>query len=615
MMQPDERNGLDGLNHEQRRQLLQQLLQKRAAESTRFPMSIQQRGLWYDYRRDPFSNAFNVFLPTRIRSELDVDALRQTVHSIVQRHDCLRTTFSDKDGALTQQVHDALPPEFHVVAATGQSDEALRALVREEIRRPIDLEQGPLFRFTLFRLDANDWISLALTHHIVVDFWSLVLLLSETREIYQGIASQHPVTLPPAANHYAAFVAEQQKNIDGPQGQRLRRYWRQQLADSSHVTELPTDFIRPERFSRRGDSVSLWLRPELVEQMAALANRCGATLQALVLAVLQTMIHRYTGQTKFHIGSPFTGRLHRKYEQTVGFFVNMLPLRADLSDEPTFVQLPQRVSRTMMDALDHEDLPLAEIVRESGVARDASRSPLFQVSCTFEESHRRQEQGRAGYLLPGQTQRTKFAGLEQESFSVPVETCHYDMEFVFERSEQGLQGMLCCCRDLFTHDTIATFAKHFEQLTEQLVQLATRPITDIPWQVQANDRSAPAKPAADNPFPGISTALANIASAAPTQIALSSVAGEVRYDKLDSAASKIAAALALRCIGPGVYVPVIGYRGPHVVAALLGVIRSGATVVPIDAAQPAVRLADLVEDTQAPLVIVAVDPSTTAPYT
>ncbi|MGI9471021.1 MAG: non-ribosomal peptide synthetase [Rubripirellula sp.] len=605
--------GLAELSAEQQRALLERLLQQRAKEDLCFPMSVQQQALWYDYRREPEAAAYNVFMPSRVRASIHLEALRKSIELLATRHACLRTTFDDQGGKLTQQVHDSLPPDFLVVDAEALDESEVRRRVIQECQRPFDLEKGPLLRLTLFRLREDDWILIAVSHHIVVDFWSLVLMLSDVAESYGAVSQGKTLALAVAPANYPQFVRQQQSILEGERGDELRRYWRHQVEDAASVIELPADYVRPERFTRRADVVTIQLSREITDQMAELAKRSGATFQASVLGALQTMIYRYTGQESFHIGSPFSGRLLREYEQTVGFFVNMLPLRADVSGDVTFTQLIQRAGKTLVDALQHEELPLAEIIREAGVPRDASRSPLFQVSCTFEKSHVREEQGRAGYLFPSNTQRKTIGGLEQESYSIPVQTCHYDIEFVFEKGESGLHGMLCYCRDLFARESMEAFGSLFEDLVTQLVTHPNRPLSEVSWKLDAEKNGAPKSEnrvstrAAQSPETETETwmlsQIKQVAERTPQQPAFKVGSETTTYGELDQQANAIAAALSARGIGRGDYVPVVGDRGPNVIPAMLGVMRCGAAMVPIDATQPAVSPADLLQDTDARIVL------------
>lgn len=605
-----DRETLASLPVEQQRQMLRKLLQERAGGGDRFPMSVQQQSLWHEYLQDPTSPSFNVFLPARIRSSIDVPRFRRAIEKLVARHAALRTTFGTDAGEPYQQTHAARPADFRVIDASGYNEAQLREAVIEESVHPFDLRNGPLLRLALFRKASEDWVVIATAHHIVVDFWSLVLLLGEMRHLYEDSKAGIQKELAPGADNYDAFVRQQAELLGSADGDRLRRYWRKQLRDASLVTEFPTDFFRPPRFTGRAATVPIDFPPQTVRRMSKAASDLGVTFPSLMLAIVSVLIHRYTGQESILIGTPFSGRLHRKFEETVGFFVNMLPLRAEVTGELCFADVVRRASQAFADALQNEALPLAEIVRQSAAPRDPSRSPLFQVSCTFEKSHRRQESGRAGYLFDGELQRTNFGGMVQESYPIPIQSCHQDLEFIFERSDDEVHAMLCYCRDLFDPSSMEQLSANLCQLADQLLRHPSRPLSDVPWIKsekhvgQEQSRAHEVETAKPDDDDSIFLSVQRIARTHPEQVALSGGGYRQTYRQLVDEAERIAAALGRRGIGPGCYVPVIGRRGPFVVPALLGVLAAGAAIVPIDASEPAIEFPDLVADTEATCLIV-----------
>ncbi len=592
---------LAAMSAEQQRELLRQLLSRQAEAARNFALSAGQQGLWYAFRRDPLSTAFNVFLPSRIVSPLRVEALHKAIDFLVDRHLSLRTTFTDADGELRQRVNDSRPPEFTVIDACGFDDAELDRQVLAQTQRPFDLESGPLMRMAVFRRSDDDHIVVATTHHIVVDFWSLILLLNELREVYQSFAAGKQPRLPPASGNYASFVAEQQAIIDGPTGQSLREHWHQTLDGAPHVLNWFTDCQRPKTFTGRADVVPLRLSDNILPSVKRIAAEQSTTTTAVVIAALQVFIARYTRENDFLIGSPFAGRSHRKYEETVGFFVNMLPLRADLSDEPTFTELVRRVGKTLLTSLEHENLPLAEIVRLVQPPRDSSRSPLFQVTCTFEKSHIREEAGRAGFLIPDEQEAADIGGMLQESFYVPHPTCHHDIEFIFEQTDRLLRGMICYCRDLFDKTTAEQMAANFGNLIESLVLSPEVSVCQTPW------RRVPRKADPMRFDRGTETLVCQLEESfqrTPDAIAMMRHGRSITFHELNQATQSIANHLRARGIGRGDIVPVAAKQAPRTLIALIGVIRCGAAVVPIDTDQPAVTADDLFEDTQAKLVLI-----------
>ncbi len=569
-------DALDGLSGQQKRELLARLLKEKAAaqgerqqhSADEFPLSAGQQALWYAYQRAPQVTAYNVSLPSRIRSAIDLDAMRRSVEALVDRHSALRTVFAESDSTHqpVQRIQTTLTPEFRVVETPSASQAELAARVTEEINRPFDLTRGPLLRLAAFRIAADDVVMVATTHHIVVDFWSLVLIMDEIRQLYPALASGRKPNLPPAPCNYERFVRAQADLVASDRGKQIAAYWQRQLADVPPVIEWPTDFVRPASFTHRASVVPLKFPPQMGAKVSALARRLGVTANVVVMALLQVLVGRFAGQDSFSIGTPFSGRSQREFEKTVGFFVNLLPITVDLSNNPTLEELIATVGRNMIDALAGEGLPLAEIVRESGVGRDPRRHPLFQVSCTFEKSQIASEQGRAGFVIGNEHVFDDFAGMRQESFPVQHTSCHYDVEFVFELHGDELRGMICYCRDLFAADTIDSMARQFVALSGQLVADPKCPVKHVRWadghRSDSDDSNEPRETLID-------------------------LLGDSEHE-IVADAQRFATSLHQRGIKPGAMVPVCMNRGRDAWVGILGVMYCGATPIPIDADQPAV---------------------------
>ncbi|MCA9131873.1 MAG: amino acid adenylation domain-containing protein [Planctomycetales bacterium] len=622
----------------QQRELLAQLLQKKAALGRPYPLSAGQQGLWHAFRRNPASTAFNVFLPVRIRGDLDRVALRKSIEWVAARHACLHTTFSDCGGALVQQADMRLKPEFQVINLRQASAEQVQAVLGRETRRPFDLERGPLLRVIAYELAESDWIVLAVTHHIVVDFWSLVLILQELAQAYPQLANGEAPNLPPPAADYMHFVDQQQKLLESARGPQLQAYWRDVVGQAAAVVELPLDALRPKAFTERAANAPLEFPAAIAGQIGKFASAHAVTSFAVLQAALQVFIARYSGQQAFFIGSPFSGRSHRQFEQTVGFFINMLPVKADVSGDPPFAELVQRVSQTLREALEHEAYPIGHIVQDAGLPRDPSRSPLFQISCTFERAQLKSESGRAAFLFPGERHVREFAGLQQENYYIPHPTCHYDLEFVFEQTEDRLRGMICYCRDLFAEESMAAMAQNFSGLLESLLTHAHIPLSRVPWQAAIRQPAAARKPIEPRRIPGkaamaacdgkgtpvaesvprkqesaagltVSGMIADAAMANPSGLALRSGGTELCYAALLRQAQVLASRIRAAVNQPDfegtepTLLPVCTASGPRAVIAMLAAHLSGAAVVPIDLRQPAVEIAWLLADTRSKVLL------------
>lgn len=583
---------LVGLSDSEKRELLARLLKERAgrcddAAPIEFPLSAGQQGLWYAYQRDPNLTAYNVSLPSRFRSKVDLNAMKQSIEAMVRRHSCLRTVFDQSKSTHepVQRIDDSLSPEFRIIETPDADETELIDLARREIARPFDLTEGPLLRVTALRIADDDVIVIATTHHIVVDFWSLVLMMDEIRQLYPAYANGQQPTMPTAPSNYSRFVSDQAALTEGDRGIAMAQYWRHHLSGVRTVLDWTTDFERPKKFTHRASVAKLNFPAMMGARINAAARQFGVTGNVVVMALLQVLVGRFANQDSFSIGTPFSGRSERGFEKTVGFFVNLLPITADLSSNPTLEQLVVSVGKTMVDALGNEALPFAEIVRQSDVARDPSRHPLFQVSCTFEKAQLKSEVGRAGFLLGGKQTFDDFAGLRQESFYVEHETCHYDVEFVFEFEEDELRGMICYCRDLFREDTIESMAEQFVAICDQLIDQPNLSVKEFRW---AN------LPAVMENGPGTDTAtLCDLLRDSDHGIIV--------------AAKRFASRLIKRGAEPGALIPVCMNRGPDAWVGVLGVMFAGATPIPIDSDQPAVSPGVLRDDATIDLIVAEPD--------
>lgn len=601
---------LKDLTPEQQRELLQKLLRRKAAGARSFDMSAGQQALWHAFRRDPTSTNYNVFLPSRIRSPLNPDVLRRAVDHQAERHQCLRTTFSDSDGRLTQTVHESLRPEFLLQDLPGASEQEIEQCILEQALRPFDLEKGPLLRQSVFKIANDDWAILAQAHHIVVDFWSLVLILSELRAAYPHFAKGKQPSLPIPQNNYEQFVTSQTKKLSSAATAKKHvDYWQATLKDVAPVVELPVDRNRPAAFTGNADVVGIELALGTGGKTTELATRLRATPFAVVHAAVQLLISRLSRQDQFFVGSPFSGRSQREFEQTVGFFVNVLPIKCDLTGQLAFADLVRRTSRQLSEALDHETYPLSEIVQLGNVPRDPGRSPLFQVSCTLEKSQVKAESGRAGFLFPGDKQTWDFGGLKQESFFLPHPTCHYDIEFIFELNGDCLKGMIVYCRDLFDRQSMEQVGATFGKLLGAVLH---DPECDLSC---VRSREAIAKQdSADSDLDAISdrtqgraeTVCGQIVAAAKLNAdRLALCAGDVRltYAQVVRAAVDVARQVKARGVQRETLVPVCCAGGMQAIVGVLGVQLAGGAAVPVDAWQPSLPVDELLAQTQATWVV------------
>ncbi|HKR23229.1 MAG TPA: condensation domain-containing protein, partial [Pyrinomonadaceae bacterium] len=335
----------------------------------KFPLSHGQQSLWAVQNVSPESIAYNVSFAARINGDLDLDALHRAFETLVQRHPLLRAKFPSRDGTPVCVIPETAEISLRVEDVAGE----LRDRLQQIAETSFDLENGPLLRAHLFRKSAHEHVLLLSAHHIIVDYWSLAILLHELGEVYESGAA-----LALSAS-YSDYVRQQTELLAGGEGEQLREYWLRQLAGELPVIDLPTDRARPAVQSYRGASLSVRMDQQTTKQLQQLAVHHEATLFMTLLAAFQVLLYRYTGQKEILVGAPSSGRVAAEFADTVGYFVNPLVLRAKISGDLSFTQFLNETRQTVLAAFEHQEYPFDLLVKQLQPQRDPALSPLFQV--------------------------------------------------------------------------------------------------------------------------------------------------------------------------------------------------------------------------------------------
>jgi Condensation domain len=451
------------LSPAEKRALLAKLLRKEASESHSFqPLSYNQQGIWFLYQLAPESMVYNVNFAARIRSNVDIPALRRAFQALVDRHPALRTTFSVRSGKPAQQVHQELGVHFVETDASGWNSEVLKIRLLEEAYRPFDLERGPVLRVNLFTCSAQEHVLLLVVHHIAIDFWSLAVLLTELGVLYPAEKAGVKALLPALDSQYTDYVRWQAEMLAGPEGERLWAYWQKQLAGQLPLLELPTDRPRPPVPTYRGASYDFHLNDELSRRLKALAKAQGATLYMVLLAAFHLILHYHTGQEDLLVGSPVLGRSRVEFEGIVGLFTNPVILRANCSGNPTFEAFLDQVRHTVLAALEHQDYPTLLLVERLRPARDLSRPPLCQVMFVLDKPHQLAEQGAPIFVLGDNGLRMNPGGLELEAVPLEHRAATLDLVMLTIETVHSVSVSIRYNSELFDAATITRIAKHFE---------------------------------------------------------------------------------------------------------------------------------------------------------
>ncbi len=560
------------------------------------PLSFAQQQLWFLHQWAPESSVYNVPLALRLRGSLDVGALELALGAVVARHEVLRTTFAAPGGKAEQVIWPVgdVPVVVWDVSglAPGEAELEARRLVVEEASRPFDLERGPLVRAGLVRVGGEDHVFVLTLHHIVTDGWSLSVLLRELSAGYDAFSRGESAPFEALAIQYADFAVWQREWLTGDVLETQLGFWRDHLGGVPAL-ELPTDRPRPPVRGDAGASFSFSLDAELSDGVRDLGQRYGATLFMTLLAAFQVLLHRYSGQDDFVVGTPIAGRNRAEIEPLIGFFVNTLPLRADCAGDPSFGELLGRVRETALGAYAHQDLPFEKLVEELQPERDPSRHPLFQVSVGLHAS----ETGRTLVL----------EGLEVDGFELSHETAKFDLSFHFIDSDEAIVGAIEYATDLFDSSTVARMAGHLRNLLAGMVADPDCRIGELELLgvderrqllVEWNDTAVE--------FPSdrcVHELFEDQVVRDPDATAVVFEDVSLSYGELNRRANRLAHHLRDLGVGPDVLVGICVERSPEMVVGLLAILKAGGAYVPLDPDYPADRLAFMLEDTAAPVLL------------
>ncbi|MFL6257067.1 MAG: amino acid adenylation domain-containing protein, partial [Pyrinomonadaceae bacterium] len=570
-------------------------------------LSRGQESLWFMYRIAPESPAYNIMGALRVRFELDAGTLKRAFQRLVDRHPTLRTTYVAHRGAPVQRVASHAEVCFEEEDASDWSEEDLRARLNAESHRPFDLERGPLMRVSLYaRTRQAEHVLLVVVHHIAADFWSLAVLMHELGVFYEAERRGDAATLPPLPLQYTDYVKWQERLLAGPEGERLASFWREQLAGELPVLNLPTDRPRPPVQTFRGASESFKLDAELTAALKSLGQSSDATLNTVLLAAFQTLLHRYTGQTEILVGTPTAGRNRAELGGLVGYFVNPVAVRTDFSGSPSFELLLARARRTLLDAFAHADYAFATLVERLQPERDPGRSPIFQAMFVLQKTHLHEEAGIASFALGEAGARLTLGSLELESFSLEQRIAQFDLTLMMAEAGGGLIGSLQYNADLFEPATVRRFAAAFRALLAAATQAPGTPVAHLPLFDEAERRrllDSTSGPRLVHAPTCLHELFTQQAARTPERTALSHRGERLSYRELDERSSRLAAELRRVGVGPEALVAVLAGRTPRTVVSLLAILKTGAAYVPLDPNYPPARLAFMLEDTRAPVVL------------
>jgi amino acid adenylation domain-containing protein len=557
-----------------------------------FPLSIGQQALWFLQQTVPESSAYHCLGCARITSAVDVAALERTIAALARRNPMLRARYFSRDGVPMQRVEADPPVAFSVVDATRLDDAALERAIHDAMHEPFDLEHGPVYRFRLFRRGEQEHRLAFAVHHLSYDGASSSLVFRDLRALYMAERGGPP---PPPAREgiaYRDFVAWQRQFVASEAGEKQWLFWKSRLAGDLPQLELPTDF--PRRTTRlEGGSVPLRFTVERSRRLHDLAKAQGVTLYMLLLAAWQILLARYSRQDDVLVGAPAFGRTQSSFHDVVGYFVNPIVFRSDLSRNPSFLDFLAGVRTTVLEAVANQDLPFPELVRRLAPRRDPTRNPVFQAFIDWQKREwigdlvqsRRSEESRVRFQL---------GELALDDLDVPQQEGLFDLTLDVKEAGEELFGELKYDAGLFRRDTIERMEANLQALLDGIVADPRRRVSQLPI-LSPEERKLLVVDwnATQREFPRdccIHELFEMRVKETPDAIAVTSHDGALTYAELNARANRLARRLRREGVLPDAPVGILHQRSTRMLVGMLGILKAGGGYVPLDPDYPADRL-------------------------
>ena len=555
------------------------------------PMSFAQQRMWFLQVMEPQSSTYNVPWVARLDGMLDMQALQLAVNQLVDRHEALRTTFADSEDGPVQLVATTGKIVIDEIDLPGADEQAVRDWINRHWSAPFDLETGPLLRLAIAHLQPDRHILSLCMHHIVCDVWSLGLIYSELAATYEAHINDTTLILPELAIQYADYAVWQRDFMQGEELQRQLAYWQEQLADAPPLLELPLDKPRPAVETHTGATVALLLEKTLADQLGTLSKSMGCTPFVLVLTAFNVLLHRYSGADDLVVGTPISGRQHSELEGVVGFFLNTLAIRIDASGNPCFNAMLERTRQATLDAFAHQDLPFEKLVEELQPLRNRSHAPVFQVLFV---------------MNPLSGNLAKFGNLNVGTVDYDFTGAKFDLQLTVTETPDGLATSILYNTDLFTAASLNRMLRHFRTLLQAITADPQLRINQLAM-LQADEQRRILRDfnTSEARFPVTSVIELIEAQIArtPDAIAIESGTRSLSYADINRMANGLAHWLQQQGAGHGSMVAICAERSWQIPVSILAILKTGAAYVPIDPTYPPERIAFMLDDSQAGIVL------------
>ncbi|RKE92411.1 amino acid adenylation domain-containing protein [Xenorhabdus ehlersii] len=560
------------------------------------PLSFAQQRLWFLAQFEGVSDTYHIPLALRLRGQLDIHAWQQALNHLFARHEALRSVFITVN---EQPQVELLPTEFGLpmkkydLRKALEVDEQLKRLREQEAKMPFNLACGPLIRSVLIQLTDDEYVFLLTQHHIVSDGWSLGILKSELSALYSACLNQQPDPLPPLMIQYPDYAAWQRQWLSAERVQVQSDYWRMVLADAPVLLDLPTDRPRPPEQLFAGNLWPINLDADLTASLKRLSEQQGVTLFMTLLSAWSIVLSRLSGQDDVVIGTPSAGRSRQEVESLIGFFVNTLALRIDLSGEPNVTELLARVRQTALAAQEHQDLPFEQVVEIVQPPRRLAHTPLFQVMFAWQSN---------------EIVEWKLPGLTISPIDQAFDVVKFDLELNLFEEEDRVVGYLGYSTTLFDQSTIERHVEYLHTILQAMVADIQQPVGEmnilapVERQLLLETWNATVTPYPEQLC--VHQLIEQQADRTPDAIAVRYENQTLSYAELNTRANRLAHQLVALGVIPDQPVAICVTRSLERIVGLLAVLKAGGAYVPLDPAYPGERLAYLLTDA-APTVLLA----------
>ena len=560
------------------------------------PLSFAQQRLWFLHQWNPTSTQYSLVVAYRLTGSLQIEALQRTIDTLVERHESLRTTFSLEGETPHQHIQPAQSGYLSILKLSPEEKERGEAramhLLQEEVRKPFDLSQGPLFRPTLIQIAPEDHILILVLHHIITDGWSMQILYKELSLLYRDFAVHKPSSLSPLPIQYPDFAIWQRTWLQGEVLNNQLIYWKNQLRGMPPYLEILSDLPRPPIQSHKGAARTITLPAQLTKALHRISQEQGCTLFMTLLTAFKVLLSRYTGQSDIVIGSPIANRTQQELEGVIGFFVNTLALRTKIHNNLTFCQLLGQVQKVCLDAYTHQDLPFEKLVEELHPPRDPSRSPLIQILFQVQNAT---------------SPPTTFPELEVKRLKIATTTSKMDLNFSIVEHPEGLTGHMEYDTALYQERTIIDLLAHFQILLDGIVNNPDQMIAELPLlSTDEGTTITEVWNATIRPYPHdccIHQLFDSQVAQTPEAIAVICNHEQITYRQLQSLATLLGHHLQQLGVQVESRVGLYVERSLETIIGILGILKAGGTYVPLDPTYPTERLAYMIRDAEIDIIL------------